>query len=108
MCTADANMAPAGHVDQRCFRLCIYQPCVVPQDSPLPFGLNKIQWQTKGHFYWMEIPQPTMPNLCVWIERVLARGYGYRLLVGATIHGTRMLLDDPKKPVPVAEIHLNR
>ena len=38
------------------------------------------------------------------IDRVLVRGYGYRLLVGATRPGTHMLLDDPEEPLPVAEM----
>jgi len=40
----------------------------------------------------------------VCIDRVLAQGYGYRLLVGANRHGTDMLLDDPEEPLPVAEM----
>jgi len=48
---------------------------------------------------------PTMRNLFVCIDRVLARGYGYRLLVGATRQGTSMLLDDLEEPLlPVAKM----
>ena len=38
------------------------------------------------------------------IDTVLARGYRYRLFVGATRQGTRMLLDDPEEPLPVDEM----
>jgi len=48
--------------------------------------------------------EPTMWNLFPCIDRVLALGYGYRLLVGTTRHGTRMLLDDPEKPLLVVEM----
>jgi len=48
--------------------------------------------------------EPTMRNLFVCIDRVLARGYRYRLLVGATRQDTRTLLDDPEEPLPVAEM----
>ena len=40
-----------------------------------------------------------MQNLFVYIDRVLAWGYGYHLLVGVTRQGTRMLLDDPEEPL---------
>jgi len=52
----------------------------------------------------MEMTEPTMRNLFACIDKVLARGYRYRLLVGATRHSTRMLLDDPEKPLPVDEM----
>ena len=104
MCTVHANIAPAGLVSPRSGRLWIDQPSVLPPDSPLPTGLEKIQWQTHGHVYWMEITEPTMRNLFVCIDRVLAQGYRYCLLIGATRHGTCMLLDNPEEPLPVAEM----
>jgi len=52
----------------------------------------------------MEMAEPTMRNLFVCMDRVLAWRYGYCLLVGATRHGTRMLLDDPEEPLLVAEM----
>jgi len=97
-------MALASLIGLRSLRLWIYQLSVVHQDSPLPAALDKIQWQTHGHVYWMEMTEPTMRNLFVCIDRVLARGYEYRLLVGTTRHGTRMLLHDPEEPLPVAEM----
>jgi len=97
-------MAPAGLVGPRSMHLSIDQPSVVHPDSPLPAGLDKIQWQTHRHVYWMEMTEPTMRNLFVCIDRVLARGYRYRLLLGVTRQATRMLLDDPEEPLPVAEM----
>jgi len=97
-------MTPAGLVGPRSVRLWIDLPSVVRPDSPLPAGLNKIQWQTHGHVYRMEMTEPTMQNLFVCINRVLAQGYGYRRLVGAIRHSTRILLDDPEEPLPVAEM----
>jgi len=104
MCTVYANMAPRGLVGPRSVRLWIDEPSVVRPDSSLPARLDKIQWQTHGHVYSMEMSEPTMQDLFVCIDRVLARGYGYRLLVGAIRHGTRMLLNDPEKLLPVAEM----
>jgi len=103
MCIVYANMAPAGLVSPPSVRLWIDQPSVVHPDSPLPARLDKIQWRTHGHVYWMEMTEPTMWNLHMCIDRVLARGYGCRLLVGATRQGTCMLLDDPQEPLPVAK-----
>jgi len=97
-------MAPAGLVGRCPVCLWIEQPSVVRQESHLPAGLERIQWQTHGHVYWMEMTEPTRWNLFLCIDRVLARGYGYHLLVGATRHCTRMLLDDSEEPLPVAEM----
>jgi len=102
MCTIYANMASPRLVGLPPVSPWIDQPSVVRPASPLSAGLAKIQWQTSGHVYWMEMTEPTVQNMFVCIDRVLARGYRYRLLVGATTHGTRMLLDDPEEPLPVA------
>jgi len=72
MCTVYANMAPAGLVGPYSVLLWIDQPSMVYPDSPLPAGLDKIQWHTHGHVYWMEMTEPTMRNLFVCIDRVLA------------------------------------
>ena len=48
--------------------------------------------------------EPSMRTLFVYIDRVLARGYRYRLLVGATTQGTHILLDELEEPLPVAEM----
>ena len=73
-------------------------------ESRSPAGPDKIQWQTHGHVYWMEMTESTMRNLFVCIDRVLARGYRYRLLLGATGQGTPMLFHDTEEPLLVAEM----
>jgi len=98
-------MAPAGFVGRHSIHLGIDQWSLVCPDTLLPAGLDKIQWQTHGHVYWMEITEPTMRNLFVCIDRLLAWRYKYHLLVHVTTrHGTRMLLDNPQEPLPVAEM----
>ena len=72
--------------------------------SPLPAGMHKIQWQTHEHVYWMELTEPTIANLLAGIDRILSRGFGYRILVGGTGQGTRLLQDDPEEPLPLAEM----
>jgi len=48
--------------------------------------------------------EPTFDNILEEIDRVLERGYGYRVLVGATREGTRMLRNDPDEPLPLGEM----
>jgi len=48
--------------------------------------------------------EPTFDNPLEEIDRVLECGYGYRVLVGATREGTRMLLNDPDEPLPLGEM----
>jgi len=55
----------------------------------------------------MEMTKPGMRNLIVCIDRVLAWGYGYPLLFGATRHGRHILLHNSKVPLPVAEMISN-
>ena len=64
--------------------------------SPLPAGMDKIQWQTHEDVYWIELTEPTFANLLAGIDRILSRGFGYRMLAGATGQGTRLLRDDPE------------
>jgi len=104
MCTVSDNMAPAGLVCPCSVRLWIDQLSVIRPDSPLAGGLDNISWQTHGHVHGIEMTEPTMRNLFVWIDTVLARGYGYRLLIGMRRQHTRMLFDDPEEPVPVAQM----
>jgi len=99
-----ANMAPAGLVGPCSVPIWIDQPSVVRPDSPLPAGLDKIQCETHGHVYWMEMTEPTMRNLVVCIDGVLAWGYGYPLIVGGTRQGTCMLLDDSEEALMFAEM----
>jgi len=66
--------------------------------------MDKIPWPTDEHVYWMELTDPTLANLLAGMERILLRGFGYRMLVGAMGLGTRLLHDDPEKPLPLAEL----
>jgi len=66
--------------------------------------MDKVQWQTHEHVYWMELTEPTLANLLVSIDRILSCGLGYLRLVGATGQGTRLLRDDPEDPLPPAEM----
>ncbi|RPA88803.1 hypothetical protein L873DRAFT_1823997, partial [Choiromyces venosus 120613-1] len=80
------------------------EPSKVHPEDPLPAGLHNIQWQTHEHVYWIELTEPTLTNLVANIDQVLAQGFGYRLLVGATGWGARLLSDDPEEPLPVSEM----
>src|SRR5205807_3411379 len=46
----------------------------------------------------------TFDNVLEEIDSVLERGYGYRMLVGATGEGTRMLRKDPDELLPLGEM----
>jgi len=52
----------------------------------------------------MELTEPTFPNLAAGIEKSMAPGVGFRILIGATRQGTRLLQEDSKEPLPVAEM----
>ena len=52
----------------------------------------------------MELTEPTRANLLASVDRVLAQGYGYRFLVGATRWGTQLLQEDPEELLPLAEM----
>ena len=52
----------------------------------------------------MELTESTLANLLAGIDRILSGGFGYRMRVGATGQGTRLLRDDPEKPLPLAEM----
>jgi len=66
--------------------------------------MDKIQWQSRRLVYWIEITEPTFPNLLVGIDKTMAPGVGFRILTGVTRQGTRLLQDDPEEPLPLAEI----
>jgi len=80
------------------------QPSDVRPSSPLPAGIDQIQWQTPEHVYKIELTEPTLANLLAAIDRILSHGFGYRILVGTTAQGTRLLQEDPEKPLPLAEM----
>ena len=48
--------------------------------------------------------EPSFDRVLEEIYRVLERGYEYRVLVGATTEGTRMLWNDPDEPLPLGEM----
>jgi len=48
--------------------------------------------------------EPSFDSVLEEIYRVLERGYEYRVLVGATTEGTRMLWNDPDEPLPLGEM----
>ena len=43
-------------------------------------------------------------NVLAGIDRILSRGFGYRLLVGTIAQGTCLLQDNPEKPLLLAEM----
>jgi len=57
--------------------------------------MDKMQWPTHKHVYWMELTELTLEKLLAGIERILSHGFGYCMLVGATGQGTGLLRDDP-------------
>jgi len=66
--------------------------------------MDKLQWQTHKHVYWMVLTEPTLANVLASIDRILSHRFGYRLLVRATGQGTRLLRDDPEELLPLAEM----
>ena len=93
-----------GLAGPRSVRLWIDMPSEVRPDKALAPGLDQVQWKTRGSVSWLELTEPTMEYLLRAIDRVVARGIGYRHLVGATRYGTLLLLDDPEEPLPVSEM----
>jgi len=104
ICILYANMSPAGLAGQRSLRLWIEEPSSSRPGAPNPPGLDKVLWQTGEQDYWLEMAEPTFDNVLEEVNRVLERGYGYRVLVGATREGTRMLRNDPEEPLRLAEM----
>ena len=93
-----------GLTGPRSVRLWLDVPSEVRPGEPLPPGLDKVQWQTRGAVNWLELTEPTLEHLHGAIDRVVRRGIGYRHLVGATRYGTLLLLDDPEEPLPLSEM----
>jgi len=52
----------------------------------------------------MELTEPTLANLLAGTDRILSRGFRYRMLLGATGQGTRLLRDDLEEPLLLAEM----
>jgi len=104
ICILYPNMSPAGLAGPRSVRLWIQEPSSSRPGAPNPPGLDKVPWQTGELVYCLEMAEPTFDNVLEKIDRVLERGYGYRVLVGATREGTRMLLNHPHEPLPLGEM----
>ena len=104
ICILYAHMSPAGLAGPRRVRLWIEEPSSSRSGAPNPPGLDKIPWLTGEQVYWLEMAEPTFDNVLEEIDRVLERGYRYRVLVAATREGTRMLQHDPDEPLPLGEM----
>jgi len=52
----------------------------------------------------MELTEPTFPNLQAGIDKTMALGVGFRMLIGTTRQGLRLRQADPEKPLPLAEM----
>jgi len=52
----------------------------------------------------MELTEPTFPNLLAGIDKTMARGVGFHMLIGATRQGKRLVQDDPEEPLLLAEM----
>ena len=37
-------------------------------------GLDNVQWKTYGSVFWLELMEPTLPQLFTQIDRIVARG----------------------------------
>ena len=72
--------------------------------SPLPVGMAKIQWESCGHVYRMELTELTFPNMLAGIDKTMAPGVAFRMLIDATGQGTCLLQDNPQKPLLLAEM----
>jgi len=66
--------------------------------------MHKIQWQSRGHVYWMELTESSFPNLLAGIDKTMAPGVGFRMLIGTTRQGTGLLQDNAEEPLPLAEM----
>jgi len=97
-------MSPAGLAGLRSVRLWREEPSSSRPGAPNPPGLDKVPWQTGEQVYRLEMAVPTFDNVQEEIDRILERGYGYRVLVGATREGTGILRNDPDEPLPLGEM----
>jgi len=55
-------------------------------------------------FDWMELTEHTFPNLLAGINKTMAPGVGFRMVIGTTGQGKRLLQDDPEEPLPLVEM----
>jgi len=52
----------------------------------------------------MELAEPTFQNMLVGIDKTMAPGVGFCMLIGTTRQGTRGQQDDPEEPRPLGEM----
>jgi len=52
----------------------------------------------------MELTESTFPNLLAGIDKAMAPGVRFRMLIGKTKQGTRQLQDDREEVLPLAEM----
>jgi len=52
----------------------------------------------------MELTELSFPNLLAGIDKTMAPGVGFCMLIGATRQGTHLLQEDPEEPLPLAEM----
>jgi len=52
----------------------------------------------------MELSELTFPKLLAGIDKTMAPGVGFHMLIGSTRQGKRLLQDDPAEPLPHAEM----
>jgi len=50
----------------------------------------------------MELTEPTFPNLLPGIDKTMAPGVRFGMLIGGRRQGTRLLQDDPEELLPLA------
>jgi len=66
--------------------------------------MDKIEWQSRAHLYWVELTEPTSLNRLAGIDKTKAQGVRFRMLIGRTRQGTPLLQDYPEEPRPLAEM----
>jgi len=66
--------------------------------------IDKIQWQSGEHVYWVELTESTFPNRLAGIDKTMEPCVGFLMRVGTTSQGTGQLQDGPEDPQPLAEM----
>ena len=80
-------MSPTGFAAPHSICLWIEELSSSRHGAPIPPGLDKVPWQTGEQVYWPEMAKPAFDHVLEEIDRVLERGCGCRVLVGATREG---------------------
>jgi len=52
----------------------------------------------------MQLAEPTFQNLIEGIEKIMAVGVGFRMVIGATRQGVHWLQDDREERLPLGEM----